>query len=121
MIFRPNWLLFSWILFHKKKIVTKHDNYANDLLIEPKITLIRPNITDGNNNYILSEIEEDIEKNTLFKIKRNIIKSNQLQLLESSYISIIEKLLIVKELERDNVDSVYISNIHKGGLWKDWE
>jgi hypothetical protein len=121
MIFISNWLFFSWIVFHKKTIITKHDNYANDLYTEPKISLIQPNITDGKDNHIITEAEDEIEKNTLFKIRQNKLKGNQLQLLEKPSLSIIEKLLIVKEIEKDDLDSIYVSNIHKGGLWKDWE
>lgn len=115
------WLFFSWILFHKKTIITKHDNYANDLYTETKTSFNVQNITDGKDNHISTEVDAEIEKNTLSRIMENKKSWNRLQLLENPYLSIIEKLLIIKEIEKDTIESIYISNIHKGGLWKDWE
>lgn len=109
MVFLSNWLFFSWILFHKKTIITKPEYYANDLSI-------RLNITDGNIPF-----EEEEKEDILSKIKKNKWKWNQLQLLENPNISIIEKILIVKEMEKEDIESIYTFNINKGGLWKDWE
>lgn len=112
MIFQINWLLFSWVSLHKKTSMIKQEYSANDLSKMSNIT------TSGNDNRISFEDEED---EMLSKIINNKLKWNQLQLLENPYISIIEKLFIVKEIENDNVESMYVSNIHKGGLWKDWD
>ena len=122
MIFQSNWLLFSWILFYKKTIINKSEYSANDLYIEKKMSNMPPsNITIGNDNRISLE-EEDINKdNTLSKLINNKLKWNQLQILQNPHISIIEKLLIVKEIEDDNVESIYVSNIYNGGLYKDWD
>lgn len=120
MIFESKWIFFSWILFHKKTTITKPDYCANDLYIENKISIIRPNITEGNDNHISFENEKEVDE-ILSKIRQNRLKWNQLQLLENPHLSILEKILIVKELEKDNIDSSYVSNIHKGGLWKDWD
>jgi len=118
MVFLSNWLFFSWILFYKKTIITKPEYYANDLSTETKISIIRPNKTDGNDNHIPFEEEK---KDIFSKIKRNKWKWNQLQLLENPNIPIIEKILIVKEMEKKDIESIYTYNINKGGLWKDWE
>ena len=118
MVFLSNWLFFSWILFHKKTIITKPEYYANDLSTEKQMSIIRPNITVGNDNHIpFEEEKEDI----LSKIKINKWKWNQLQLLENQNISIIDKLLMVKEMDKENIESIYTYNINNGGLWKDWE
>ena len=118
-MFISNWLFFSWVLFHKKTIINKADYYANDLFIEKKISLIRPNITCGKDNHISKEEIE--KKENVSKIKEYKFKKYQLQMLENPYISIIEKLLIVKDFEKDNIDSISIYNISNGGLWKDWD
>lgn len=121
MLFQSNWLLFSWILFHKKTIINKQEYSANDLYIEKKMYNMPSNVTIGNDNCISLEEEHITKDKTLSKIRNNILKWNQLQLLENPHISIIEKLLIVKEIETDNVESIYVSNIYKGGLYKDWD
>ena len=112
MIFQFNWLLFSWVLFHKKISMIKQEYSANDLSKTSNTTKC------GNDIRISFEDEED---KMLSKIRNNKLKWNQLQLLENPHISIFEKLFIIKEIENDNVESMYVSNIHKGGLWKDWD
>lgn len=99
-----NWLFCGWFLFHKNKV---HKCYSTVLPNEKKVS----NITDGEDHHVIEKKEKDIP------ILQYIKKRNQLQLLEDPSISIIEKIEIINQIEKE---SIYGSNLEKGGLWKDW-
>ena len=106
-----NWLFCGWILFHKNKIISKNEMYSTILPSEKKVSIIQPNITDGEDHRIMDKKEKEIP--ILLYIK----KRNQLQLLEDPSISIMEKIEIINQIEKD---VLYGYNIEKGGLWRDW-
>ena len=104
-----NWLFYGWILFHKNKILSKNELFSTVLPTEKKI--VKPNITDGEDHRSIDKKEEEIP--ILLYIK----KRNQLQLLEDPSISIMEKIEIIHEIEKEIIHGY---NLEKGGFWKDW-
>jgi len=117
MIFLP-WFYFSWIVYYKKNVIMK-ETYSNKAIELLKTSNKCQNITDGIDN-TKKEKEED-EKRLLTEIMKHKYNLDKLQILQDPTISIAQKLLIIEIIEKDTVDSIYISNLHKGGLWKDWE
>ena len=106
---------FSWIFFYKKNAINK-ESYTIDLL---QTSNKYQNITDGIDD---TKIETEEEKtNILSKIMKHKYNLDKLQVLQDPHISFAQKLLIIEIIEKDTVDSIYTSNINKGGLWRDWE
>jgi hypothetical protein len=109
---------FSWVFYYNKNIINKeaYSNKAVDLL---QTSNKYQNITDGTDNIKIEKEEETIDM--LSKIMKYKYNLDKLQILQNSHISIMQKLLIIEIIEKDTIDSIYSSNIHNGGLWKDWE
>ena len=59
------------------------------------------------------------EKQTLTYVKKNIIKKNILKSLEFKYISLNDKLEIIKNNDLFPID--YVGDINAGGLFKDFD
>jgi hypothetical protein len=79
------------------------------------------NTTDGIDDTKIKPETEEEKTNILSKIMKHKYNLDKLQVLQDPHISIAQKLLIIEIIEKDTVDSIYTSNIHNGGLWKDWE
>lgn len=109
------WIYYGWLLFYKKD--TKRLNSASELEIVKQNSIITPNKTDGNDCHFLeTEEEKEIQ---LTKINNHRYNHFKLQILQNPNISIIEKMMILEKYTSST--SIYISDITKGGLWKDWE
>jgi len=109
------WIYYGWLIFYNKDNLRL--NSASELeIVKQKSILIR-NKTDGN-NYHFSKTEEDKEIQ-LIKINNHRYNYFKLQILENPNISIIDKIMILEKYT--STTSIYISDITKGGLWKDWE
>jgi len=119
MKFLP-WFYFNWIAFYKKNALTK-DTYSNQVTDLLQASNKYKNITDGTDNTKIKPETEEEKTNMLSKIMKHKYNLDKLQLLQDPHISIAQKLLIIEIIEKNTVDSIYTSNIHKGGLWKDWE
>lgn len=114
MIFSRIFLL-SWFVFYKKQ----KNNVSTEFEIVNKKSIICKNKTDGHDNHVYENEADNLF--ILSKIKKNKERYTQLQLLQNPHISIIEKLIIIEAIEKEEIDSIYTFNLQKGGFWKDWE
>ena len=109
------WIYYGWLfMYNKDKIIM---NSASELEIVKQISVLKQNKTEGNDVHI-SETEEEKEIQ-LTKINNHRYNYFKLQILENPNISIIEKIMMLEKYT--STSSIYVSDITKGGLWKDWE
>lgn len=109
------WIYYGWLLFYKKETIRL--NSASELDIVKEKSILIQNKTNGNDCHF-SETEEEKEIQ-LTKINNHRYNYFKLQILENPNISIIEKITMLEKYTSST--SIYISDITKGGLWKDWE
>jgi hypothetical protein len=57
----------------------------------------------------------------LIKIRQNFYKLRLLKYLENEKISIIDKVKLVEDYEKNTSESKYKANLFSGGLLKDWD
>lgn len=118
MIF-SRWVLYSWLIFYKKQkdTIMNSISTSNEFEIIKQVSILSQNKTSGYHHS--NEIEDSIS--ILSKIKKNKERYSYLQSLQNPHISVIEKLMIIKEIEKDDLNAIDTFNLQKGGLWKDWE
>jgi hypothetical protein len=87
-----------------------------ELSVKKHVSILKKNQTDGNDHRILDKNEYPIEN-----IRKNAYKYKQLEKLQNPKISIIEKIHIIQQIEKEDDHSQYITNIFNGGLLKDWD
>jgi hypothetical protein len=56
----------------------------------------------------------------IFNITRFYYQMNLLRKLESSEVSLVEKMSAIDQHDKETQDGGYIAELKKGGLWKDW-
>ena len=111
--------LFTFLKYKNRIFMTVDTDNKNSQWI----SIIRANNFSSINNIYNGydcrhKITEDINYNEIEKIKENINKYNLLKTLEDNKIPIQHK---IKLIEKNNYQSVYVTNITKGGLFKDWD
>ena len=62
----------------------------------------------------------DVDDFMILNITKFINQMNLLTLLESKTVGVNQKMDAIKQYERDNNDSGYVTNLKAGGLLKDW-
>jgi len=87
-----------------------------EIIIKKNISILKKNQTDGKDHRILDKKEYPIEN-----IRKNAYKYSQLEKLQNQKMSLFEKIVIIEQIEKDNEDSEYMTNIRNGGLFKDWD
>lgn len=112
--------LYAWLIFYKKQkdTIMNSISISKEFEIVKQVSILSQNKTNG---YGRSNEKEEDSISILSKIKKNKEQYNKLQLLQNPHISVIEKLMIIKEMEKDDLNSIDTFQLQKGGLWKDWE
>jgi hypothetical protein len=77
------------------------------------------NKTNGQDGHSNEKVDDNLL--ILSEIKKNMERYKQLKMLQNPRISILEKIMIIETIEKEEIDSIYTSNICRGGLWDDWE
>ena len=56
----------------------------------------------------------------IFNITQFVYQMNLLQKLESSQVSVTDKISAIKQYKKDTSDDEYVAQLKSGGLYKDW-
>ena len=139
-------MIFIILLFHFLQSLRKIKNSAffsvnNEINIGNSTELVITNTKNNNNNKIFKYkkkiikkdksgydlrngnnlLNNDDEKNTMYKIMENNYKMNLLKKLSDSKISEIDKIKMINDYNYYKESSKYISNFENGGLYDFWE
>jgi hypothetical protein len=113
--------LFTFLKYKNRIFMRLNTENKNDQwisMVKANNYTLKNNMTSGyDGRYNITEILNNTE---IEKIKENFNKYNLLKTLEDKKIPIQHKIKLIDNYNKNNYQSVYVTNITKGGLFKDW-